>query len=163
LKKHSFFEKNISEKNFKIFLENFWGEHKNSGSIHFLTTKFFSITLARRCVEQSFGILASRFPVLSYAVQMDVEAFITFMRSLMILHNFLRDENSADGMKNGIRLSNVFLLDFSDQDGNPCQFGERIPDNPPEDDEEANELRLELIRYLTVVAPIPEQVGRHGF
>uniref|UniRef100_A0A914CRD1 Uncharacterized protein n=1 Tax=Acrobeloides nanus TaxID=290746 RepID=A0A914CRD1_9BILA len=83
-----------------------------------------------------------------YAVHMDVEAFITFMRSLLILH-FLRDENSAD--------------DFSDQDENPCHFGERIPDNPPEDDEEANELRLELIRYLTVIAPIPEQVGRHGF
>ncbi len=36
-------------------------------------------------------------------------------------------------------------------------------DNPPEDDEDANKLRLELIRYLTVVAPIPEQIGRHGF
>lgn len=43
-------------------------------------------------MEQAFGILAKKFNILQRPIQMDHEHLVLVTQSMLLIHNFLRDE-----------------------------------------------------------------------
>ena len=59
----------------------------------------YRLSLARRVIENTFGICTSRFRVFHRPIIAKVQNFIAITKSAVALHNFLMHTNSADGSK----------------------------------------------------------------
>ena len=71
----------------------------------------YRLSRARRVIENTFGICASRFRVFHRPIIAKVENVIAITKAVVALHNFLMDSNGADG-------SNHYCPQtFTDQDG----------------------------------------------
>lgn len=53
----------------------------------------YRLTLARRVVENAFGILAQRFRLFNRRIQMNERNVITVVKACCVLHNWLRDSS----------------------------------------------------------------------
>lgn len=71
----------------------------------------YRLSRARRVIENTFGICASRFRVFHRPIIAKVQNVVTITKAVVALHNFLMDSNGADG-------SNHYCPQaFTDQDG----------------------------------------------
>lgn len=120
-----------------------------------------------------------------------MDNLIPFIRSLVVLHNFIRYESQheEEGKFLGkVRVMNMmgggdmrwwdprdggglgpcdlslnFLVMFEQHVLNaPAVLEARIPDDPDAMDETPHQLRNQLIEYLTGDGRIPEQLGKNG-
>ena len=61
----------------------------------------YSLSLARRVVENAFGILASMFPVLLTTTNLSPELMQNVVLACCTLHNFLKEKKSANYAPHG--------------------------------------------------------------